>query len=692
MLRLPSEGSARSSSDPPELKRALFIVLVVVGALAWPARARAWYFPEHVVITQDAVTQLSPEMRTVLQKAVEHARAEGLHICPVVDVGLEEVSVKPLRTRMLRAELGAECVPFAALPAIAGDHADGASELWAIVSSNKGLEITAAAAHEWRRFLEAVERSSKAPLERMSFVHELDVDFYFIDPGYELRAQRSRSHFVDAGRSLEEVVRNAAVAGAVDNAVGQFVIHHLRSLELAGRKRDAEALLEHAFAVHFLQDAFSSGHLVMTDRLWANGNTFARRRHDFFDAAGLRVKRAMATEPCSVLDESFEAGLPPCWTTNGDGYLGVAKDASDRTHVVRAVKKAELELAMALDAPSVVALFDSFGEGDQIAFAATFDPMPWWTLPRRVWRTRHATAEHSKMIVRGAVDAVERLRAGTAMPAVDVGARSRGRLVDDGIVATAIDPCIALDAEQSDDKREEDACGPDRRVGLGTIGASLLRPLLVELPAAQDDVSKLEGAAADDHGMAFQLVASVGAGTLFPKGAPVDVYAPGLGVSMGLAYRFGTYLPGRRNRSAFELNAGVSTSLHYDTHGAAGGRPQITMLDQEIRWPILWELLTSYVKPLDLRASHDAGSLIVLGGARLREVLTDPAPKLWGIDFEIAAIALSRGGGAYPLYSVSPELRLHFGLADPSVAQPSLPGKWGPTVGISLTGGYATFL
>jgi hypothetical protein len=520
----------------------------------------------------------------------------------------------------------------------------------------------------------------------MSFVHELDVDFYYIDPGYHLRAGKTRAHFVDAGLPLDQIVRNAANAGAVDNAVGQMLAHHLRSLELAARGRVQEALLEHGFAVHFLQDAFSSGHLVMSERLWLEGNDWARRRHDFFDARGLHVTRALSAEPCSVLEEAFEAGVPPCWTTFGDGYLGAVRDSSDRVHVERAVMKAQVALALVLDPPRVQRLFDSLGEREKIAFAEYFDPIPWWTLPRVVRRARPPTAAYAERVVHGAVEAAQRLRERTTeTAAIDVSKRPSAPLFGDDIVSAAVNPCVATSGE------DDDACGPGRGLAIGTVGASLVRPLLVELPQAVDDVAILEGEAAKDHGLAFHLLASGSMGALFPPRAPVDLYAPSLGVSMGIAYRFGTYLPGRRNRSAVELNASVSAALHYDSYGNAGGHPQVTMLTQEIRFPIVWELIASYMPPIDLSKVNDSGAIILFGGARLHEVITDPAPRLWGFDMEIAALALSNGRGAYPLYSVSPEIRLHAGFADPSVVQPSLRSVWGPTISLSFVGGYATF-
>lgn len=660
-----------------------------IASLAIANDAGAWYFPEHVVIANDAVDQQVPEIRAILKSAVARAREGSLPLCADVGFGLDDLSEKtPLRTRAARAAVGTDCVPFAALPAMAGDHSDGAAELRAVVVGTRGLELVTAAAYEWRRFQDDIRRAAKTPVERMSFVHELDVDFYFIDPGYEIRAGRTRSHFVDAGRSLERVVQDAANASALDNAVGQLVAHHLRSLELAAQGHGSEAILEHAFAVHFLQDAFSGGHLVMNDAQWLRGNDATRRRHDFFDARGVAVTRATSVEPCALLEREFEADIPPCWTTFGDGYLGATGDSSDRLHVIRAVKKAQILLALAFDPTRVKHMFDALGEREKIAFAEYLDPVPWWTIPANVRRSRTPTVAHAEHVVRGAVEAAVRLRErATTTAAVEIGRSPHGRLFAAEIADTATNPCVA----SNDDDETQDVCGKGRALALGSIGASLLRPLLVDLPAARDDVATLEGEAAKDHGVAFHLLASASTGMLFPPQAPVDVFAPAVGVSMGIAYRFGTYLPGRRHRSAVELNVGVATALHFDSHGDAGGHPQVTMLTQEMRFPIVWELIASYMPPIDLRKVHQSGSVILFGGARLHEVVTDPAPRLWGVDLELAAVALSRGVGAYPLYSVSPEIRLHAGFADPSVVQPTLRDVWGPTISLSLVGGYATF-
>jgi hypothetical protein len=657
--------------------------------------AHAWYFPEHAVIAHDGIMELPPELRAVLETAVARARADGLHLCAQVELPLEEVAQhQPLETRMIHSDRGAGCVPYSVLPALAGDHSSSAAELRTVLTSAKGIELTSAAAYEWGRFQEALSRLPNASLERMAFVHALDVEFYFIDPGYELRAQATQAHFADGGRPLAEVVQIAGATGNVDSSVGQFLAHHLRSLALAADGSATEAILEHAFAMHFLQDAFAAGHLVMTDETWKSGNARARRRHDFFNAKGLAVARALGSETCPTLGAGLLelSGLSPCWVTTGDGYLGTSADASDRLHAARAATKAELLFALALDAPRVVAAVESLGEREQLALGQLVEPVPWWTLALKDRRDLPASAARTRRLVRAAASAAARTRYVPKIRPVVVGVPQPVDLFDRSTLAASLAPCVAR--EEADlafvDEGDEAPCGAARALGIGSTGVSLLRPLLVDWPASQVDASKLQGQSKEDLGWAAQLLASANSSVLIPPHAPVDFFAPAVGVAAGVSYRWGTYLPGRLNRALAELNIGITEALHVDSRGNSGGNPHVTLFDQELRWPVLWELLTSYTLPLDLAKGHAAGQLVFLSGARTHELFT-PTPVFWGIDLEVGALALSHGGGAYPLYTASPELRLYVGAANPNAAQPSYPATWGPTVGLEFTGGYATF-
>lgn len=667
-----------------------------MAALAWSPDARAWYFPEHVAISHDGLVQLRPELRDVLRSAIATARADGLELCEAPDASLEDVTRKaPLETRMVHAPVRVDCVPYAVLGALAGDHASSIAELRTVLTTPKALEIASAVTYEWSRFQDALRRLPNTPLERMSFVHELDVVFYFIDPGYELRAQGTRAHFTRAGQPIDAIVREAATTGNVDDALGQFLAHHLRSLELAARGHATDALLEHAFALHFLQDAFSAGHLVMTAETWAGGNDRARARHDYFDAKGLPVGRAMRVDPCSTTSaEPLEAGLTPCWVTSGDGFLGLSADASDRVHAARAVTKAELELALALDPARVVAAVEGLGEREQVALGDLVDPIPWWTVPAADRSKLRANAARTVRLVRAGAAAVKRLRRGAETGEVTVGSPPRAGLFDAQVLTSAVDPCERredVDPSFVGDEAEGVPCGATQALALGTPGVSLLRPILVEWPSSQTDPSELHGESNLDHGWAMQLLASAGAGLIVPPHALVDFFAPAVSVSAGLSYRWGTYLPGRLDRPIAELNVGITESLHYDSSGHAGGNPYVTTLDEELRWPILWEILTSYRLPLDLGEGHRAGRVVLVSGVRVHELIA-PAPTFLGVELEAASVALSRGYGSHPLYTASPELRLYIGAGEPSAAQPSLSHAWGPMVSLALTGGFASLL
>lgn len=680
--------------------------------LASETNAHAWYFPEHVIIAQEGLAQLGEPVREVLKAAVQRARNDHLSLCSPIDVPLDRLAKPvPLETPMIRLATSVDCVPYSTLSALAGDHASSARELRQVLTTQKGIEIVSAVAYEWSRFREAVQRLPNAPIERMSFVHALDVAFYFIDPGYELRAQETHAHFTDAGRSLTELIA-AAEAGQIDDAFGQFLVHHLRSLELAARAETAEAIIEHGFALHFLEDAFAAGHMVMGRESWVIGNERARRRHDFYNAKGLAVGRALAVEPCGTLGAGTVelSAIVPCWVTSGDGYLGMSTDASDRQHAARAVSKAELAFAIALDADKIVQWVESLGEREQLALGYLIEPTPWWTVDPSQRTHLRASAARSVRLVHGMARAVHALASARETPPVEVGRPAPPALFPDDIVSTALHPCIAdargvIDgsphAHDSDrvapspgtpSEPDGDApCASPDALAVGTVGTSLLRPLLADWPSPQANVDSLTGESKEDLGWAVQLLASANAAVLFPPRAPVDFYAPAIGVSAGLSYRWGTYLPGRLNRSIFEVNVGISDALHYDSRWHAGGNPHVTMLDQEVRWPVLYELLASYKLPLNLAANHSAGHVVLGSGMRLHEMLS-PTPVFFGVEFEAIAVALSRGNGSYPLYSASPELRLYVGTADPNATQPAVSGRWGPTVGLSLTGGYATFL
>lgn len=653
--------------------------------------ARAWYFPEHAVLTREGLMQLPPELREAIRSAVVAASREGYRFCADIEVPFEKVAnAKRLTTKMISVSSSVDCVPYGAIAALAADHSSSASELGAVLRGPKGIEIVSAAAFEWQRFNESLERLPNTSHERMSFVHGLDVAFYFVDPGYERRAQGTRAHFADS-RSLAALVQ-AAEAGDIDNALGQFLTHHTRSLQLASHGKLAEALLEHGFALHFVEDAFAAGHLIGTS--WDVANESQRRRHDYYDARGLAVARAMNVEPCGALGVGTleMSGLLPCWVTYGDGSLSATPDGSDRLHAARAVAKAQLQFALAVDPARAKAFIDSTGESEALAVAQLAEPTPWWTVPVRDRQRLRASAPRARRLIHGVTAAIAALGRATPVAEVVVGQKLPRAVFDRTVLASAFASCVAREqANPALFDPDDVGCDETRALALGTPGTSLTRPLLAEWPAPQADVKTLCGESKEDLGFAVQLLASTSLGLAVPFSDPVQFYMPGIGVSAGFAYRWGTYLPGRVNRPLAEANVGVTAALQYDAFGHAGGHPQVTFFHQELRWPVFYELIWSYRLPLDLERAQNAGQLVFLSGARVHEAVVG-TPKFFGIELEVAAIALSRGGGSYPLYAASPELRLYLGAADTSVVQPSIGQPWAMTIGVLLTGGYATFL
>lgn len=674
---------------------AIAFVVAMVAVLLPASPAHAWYFPEHVVLSSDGQRAVAPEIRAVLGAAVADARKEGLKLCERTDLRLDDILLDvPLQTPMIRTPQSVACVPYTTLSALAADHASDVGELRALLTTRTGITLVSAVAYEWRRFLEHARRGERS-LDRMSFVHELDVALYFLDPGYVTRARATRVHFRDVGRSFETVLQDLATDGRIDDVLARFAFHHVRSLVLARSGRRADALLDHAFAAHFLQDAFASGHMVMSPASWSAGRDSVRWRHDAFNADGLPVRRAMSHEPCSTLDDgALElAGLTPCWTTSGDGYLSVNADATDRLHAAAALSRAEIAFAMALDPERVLAYAASLGDLELVGFAGKLDPSPWWTVEPAQRRKLPAGPKHAMRIVRNAAAAAARLSELALPVAAGVDTERENAAIDPGVVAGVLDaPPVFADADEARHEPTTGAPPEATESAAHAAGLTLLRPTLAQLPTAQADTTLMRPEGHLDHGWAIQIFAAAGTTLLVPPRSPVDVVAPAISLSGGFSYRWGTLLPGRRARAIAEVNLGVSQALHVDGNGSTGGSVALTLLDQELRWPVIWEALTQYNLPLDLASFHNAGRVLFFNGARSHEVIRSGSVGFLGVEIEAMAIALSNGHGSHPLYALSPELRFYVGLANPSATQPSFPAAIGPTFGISLIGGYASQL
>jgi hypothetical protein len=377
-----------------------------LGASGWlafllvcavPRTAEAWIFPEHAEITRLALDHdLPPELREAVEELLELAHSPESGLCSRLTVPFARLwqTEAPERTK--------KCVPFNVLPALAGDHAIDIQELLGTLgppvlqrpdpTRRSSLpqvhrfgpnQQTASPPLSWisfdlsKRFddflddapieVSRVYRNSSASGERSArdsdglrhrFFRSLDVRLEALDADYSNRARGSRAHFQDTSAPIQRLLERAVNAGDLDNALAQTFAHHMRSLKLAyaagviadddtlAQQRAREALLEHAFALHFIQDSFAAGHIGTEHAV----NRLDRlRRHDFLNRVGLPATRVMSVRGCSSAtaadDRNGKEEAERCWMAYGDGYL----DGVNAARGAAASARLSAQLAIAFD-------------------------------------------------------------------------------------------------------------------------------------------------------------------------------------------------------------------------------------------------------------------------------------------------------------------------------------------------------
>jgi len=247
--------------------------------------AAAWVFPEHRDISLLALERLDPAQRSVLVKLWSEAR-----------VGHES----RLCAELADTSQGAKpaCLDYASWPAISGDHSCSADDmLGTVLDSRWILRVAAVSAHLKSRLATATR-----PDQRLNAVRDSDIALLRADPDYVTRAGSNHAHFLlarpDVSMSAEAYEEFALGPNAEMNSLATYMWYHLRALAKAAqiaqgeipadmRPRAALAVLaDEAFALHFLEDSFASGHVVGT---W--GNSAVRMgTHDYYNEHGLEVE------------------------------------------------------------------------------------------------------------------------------------------------------------------------------------------------------------------------------------------------------------------------------------------------------------------------------------------------------------------------------------------------------------------
>lgn len=280
----------------------------LLGCLLASTPAQAWIYPEHRDILLLTAQGLGPEHRAIFDRLWAEARVG--HEQRLCAAGADSAQgVDP------------DCIDWAALAGIAGDHSCSSADLTDIVLGSEWILDVAAVAAELKVDLAAADATARADdaaagktsdfkrrlltesarAKRVNALRDSDLALQQADPEYATRAGSNNAHFLLARPRTDVQIREygelTLTPGSELNAVGMYAWFHLSALQkatrlaheqLAADERQAltrAMLFDEAYAIHFLEDVFAAGHIAGT---W--GDTSQRKgTHDYYNSAGLEV-------------------------------------------------------------------------------------------------------------------------------------------------------------------------------------------------------------------------------------------------------------------------------------------------------------------------------------------------------------------------------------------------------------------
>ncbi len=287
----------------------LRIGVLVLAYTAAPAFA--WVYPEHRDITVLAVESLDPDRRQIFDGLWAEARAGNeTRLCEQIADSAQGVAP--------------ECIDWAAMPAIAGDHSCSAKQMLDTATDSTWILQVADVAAQLKVDLARVAANPPTPSDsaaprsigelqaqlvseaaRAKIVNALrvaDIRLQRADPEYATRAGSSNAHFL-LPRPRPDFTApeywQATLRGDESeiNALGVYGWYHLSAGQKASRIANEQLtdeerrslarsmLADEAFALHFLEDMFAAGHVAGT---W--GDVSQRKgTHDYYNEHGLEV-------------------------------------------------------------------------------------------------------------------------------------------------------------------------------------------------------------------------------------------------------------------------------------------------------------------------------------------------------------------------------------------------------------------
>jgi hypothetical protein len=280
-------------------------------ALAIPAgSALAWVYPEHRDIALLAVEGLDAAHKAEFDRLWQEAR--GGNEERLCSRGADtEQSVAP------------SCIDWAALSAIAGDHSCSSKGMMETVLGSDWILVVADVAAQLKLDLANIPITATADqvgpasdivsdaqrrladeatrAKRVNALRTADIRLQRADPEYATRAGSNNAHFLLARPGTDtDVLAYAELTlrpGSPLNAIGVYAWFHLSALQKASRLAREQLtpderralvramLFDEAFALHFLEDAYSAGHVAGT---WGNASQ-RQGTHDHYNQSGLEV-------------------------------------------------------------------------------------------------------------------------------------------------------------------------------------------------------------------------------------------------------------------------------------------------------------------------------------------------------------------------------------------------------------------
>ncbi len=259
------------------------ILIVCVWLFAWQ-QATAWVYPEHRRIGILAIQKLPEQQRIILARLWAEARMghENRLTSDLVD------EHPPLRPKQL---------DYAAWMGIAGDHSCSPDAMLnTVLYSDWILRVAEITFH-----LESDIAKAKNASQLINALRDSDIKLQRADIDYATRAGSNNVHFLLSRRTsserAEEFLANSLRDSVELNAIAAYAWFHTLALRKATLYAASTtppeqkaslalaALADEAFAIHFLQDMFSAGHIAGT---WGNAS-LRKGTHDYYNERGLEV-------------------------------------------------------------------------------------------------------------------------------------------------------------------------------------------------------------------------------------------------------------------------------------------------------------------------------------------------------------------------------------------------------------------